>query len=155
MTFSPEREQQIRAMQEEIAHLQSELARERRERDEAVERAQQRLDKAIAATLARKEAQAKVHAIEQVRVWRNEDGKGFLFADDVRTALGCPTEAAVQPVRNCYTDDGYRSSLTESPKRPCDRTKPHPAHSHLFQRASWRCPGVTAAVVPTAGEANQ
>jgi len=32
----------------------------------------------------------KVHAIETVRVWRNSDGKDFMFADDIRGALGLP-----------------------------------------------------------------
>jgi hypothetical protein len=83
----------------EVKRLRSELARERRERDEAVERAQERMEKAIAATLARKKAEAKVHAIAQVRVWKNEDGKGFLFADDVRAALDLAVPAAGEATR--------------------------------------------------------
>lgn len=33
-------------------------------------------------------AEAKVRAIEAIHCWRNEDGNGFLFAADVRGALG-------------------------------------------------------------------
>jgi hypothetical protein len=33
-------------------------------------------------------------ALGLVRVWRNEDGNEFMFANEVRTAIGCPTRAA-------------------------------------------------------------
>lgn len=33
-------------------------------------------------------ARAQVAAVALVRVWRNEDGKEFLFANDIRGALG-------------------------------------------------------------------
>lgn len=29
----------------------------------------------------------QVERVERIRVWTNEDGKGFVFADDLRTAL--------------------------------------------------------------------
>jgi hypothetical protein len=32
-------------------------------------------------------AEAKIRRIEHIHCWRNEDGKQFLFADDVRSAL--------------------------------------------------------------------
>ena len=35
-------------------------------------------------------AETKVGAVERVHVWTNEDGKQFLFAEDVREALGLP-----------------------------------------------------------------
>lgn len=35
--------------------------------------------------------QRKLRAIQQVHVWTNEDGRQFLFADDVRGALGIPS----------------------------------------------------------------
>lgn len=37
-----------------------------------------------------KEAEGKLHAIAQARVWKNEDGRGFVFADDLRLAVGLP-----------------------------------------------------------------
>ena len=37
-------------------------------------------------------AEAKVHAVETIRVWRNEDGKKFMFADEVAVALGVVTQ---------------------------------------------------------------
>lgn len=40
----------------------------------------------------RREVENKLHAVAQVRVWKNEDDRGFLFADDVRAALGAPTQ---------------------------------------------------------------
>ncbi len=45
-------------------------------------------DSACIAVEERDELRSKVRAIEAIRVWRNEDGRGFLFADDVRQALG-------------------------------------------------------------------
>lgn len=37
------------------------------------------------------EAIKKVRAVERVRVWTNEDRKRFMFADDIRDALGIPS----------------------------------------------------------------
>ena len=37
-------------------------------------------------------AEAKVHAVETIRVWRNEDGRKFMFADEVAVALGAITQ---------------------------------------------------------------
>ena len=37
-------------------------------------------------------AEAKVRAVETIRVWRNEDGKRFMFADEVAVALGIVTQ---------------------------------------------------------------
>lgn len=45
----------------------------------------------VAAGEAQAAAEAKVHAIARIHVWTNEDRKEFLFADDVRAALGLPT----------------------------------------------------------------
>ena len=35
-------------------------------------------------------AEAKIREIKRIHVWTNEDGRQFLFADDIRTALGIP-----------------------------------------------------------------
>lgn len=42
-------------------------------------------------------ASGQLRAIALVRVWRNEDGREFMFADDIRTALGVPTRAVSAP----------------------------------------------------------
>lgn len=39
------------------------------------------------------DAEGKLAALAKVRVWRNEDGKGFLFADDVAAALDIREQA--------------------------------------------------------------
>jgi hypothetical protein len=52
-----------------------------------------------------------------------------------------PSGASVQEVRNCYTDEAARKSLTHSPEQPCDRTQAHPGHKYLRHRAAWYCPG--------------
>jgi hypothetical protein len=39
------------------------------------------------------QAQQQAAALATVKVWRNEDGREFLFADDVRAALGTTTPA--------------------------------------------------------------
>jgi hypothetical protein len=39
----------------------------------------------------RNEARAKVRAVELVRCWTNEDGRRFMFVDDVAAALGIPS----------------------------------------------------------------
>lgn len=33
-------------------------------------------------------AEAAIRRVERIHCWRNEDGRQFLFADDVRAALG-------------------------------------------------------------------
>jgi hypothetical protein len=42
------------------------------------------------------QARAKVRAVEQVRCWTNEDGKRFVFADDLLAAVEAPA-----PARTC------------------------------------------------------
>lgn len=37
-------------------------------------------------------AEAKISAVEVIRVWRNEDGRRFLFADEIAVALGVVTQ---------------------------------------------------------------
>lgn len=42
-------------------------------------------------------ARDQVSAIALIRVWRNEDGAEFMFADEIRAALDVPTRTAAQP----------------------------------------------------------
>ena len=80
------------------------------ERAEKAEAERDRLAKELAdwraaaykATAERDEACTKVRAVEVIRVWRNEDGKKFMFADEVALALGVVTQeqldrAAAEP----------------------------------------------------------
>jgi hypothetical protein len=46
---------------------------------------------AMSVSMAADAYRAKVHAIERVHVWTNEDGTRFLLADDVAQALGLPS----------------------------------------------------------------
>lgn len=39
-------------------------------------------------------AQEKIHRVETVRCWRNEDGRDFMFAEDLRAALSDPQDGA-------------------------------------------------------------
>ena len=45
----------------------------------------------------RDEAREQVKRVKQVRTWRNEDGRKFVFADDLHAALGGPETAAPDP----------------------------------------------------------
>jgi riboflavin biosynthesis pyrimidine reductase len=71
----------------EVERLRAE-AKEHRERAERVRRILDRERE------ARMDAQAKVRRVHMLRAWTNEDGKDFVFADDLRAALE-PEEKAV------------------------------------------------------------
>lgn len=72
------------------------------------------------AETGRDEASARLEALARVRVWRNGDGKGFLFADDVARALDIPTPEGQQPavewaIRVPAVDDDPEMILDPSP----------------------------------------
>ena len=45
-------------------------------------------------------AEAKIRAVEAIRVWRNEDGQKFMFADEVALALGVVTQEQLDAKEN-------------------------------------------------------
>lgn len=47
-------------------------------------------------TTALRDAQRKLHAAATVRCWTNEDGKRFVFADDLAEALGYGPSASAR-----------------------------------------------------------
>lgn len=80
--------------------------------------------------------------LQRIQRWATTTVHGSAAAEVLLLIRNLPNA----PVWNCFTDEAYRSSLTDSPERPCDRVQAHPAHKHVAQRASWQCPGV---VVPS------
>jgi hypothetical protein len=51
------------------------------------------------------QARAKVRAVTLIRCWTNEDGKDFVFADDLRTALEAPAcTCGARPVHQTGCD---------------------------------------------------
>jgi hypothetical protein len=34
--------------------------------------------------------QKQIHAVQTLKIWRNEDGKSFIFVEDLAQALGLP-----------------------------------------------------------------
>lgn len=53
---------------------------------------------------------AQVEAVAEIRCWVNEDGKRFLFADDVRAALGLTTAA---PACACRAETVHRNGCED------------------------------------------
>lgn len=111
--MSPEREAEIREWEAELGKGKSsagvgpytalrdtlaELDRVNAERERLYAQVQTVIELSAELLAERDNPQAradegKLRALAQVRVWRNEDGRRFLYADDVTAALGIPDTA--------------------------------------------------------------
>lgn len=71
----------------ELERLRAELAETQRSKDEVGFWLDETIESRRKERERAQRAEAKVHAVQTVRLWKNEDGKRFLFADDVYAAL--------------------------------------------------------------------